>query len=163
VTETRIHPETGKVLRRDVRPQTVVVGSLSRTLDVPGWYPDDGGDGVHSGVDLKAMDQVFMALRDEYAAHVRAVRKKLGLTQEEAGVIIGGGKRAFQKYESGRTPPSDAAVGLIELLARHPEEIATLRAFRVVPQKVASTESGRARRPQAGADRVKRGVRNAHA
>jgi transcriptional regulator with XRE-family HTH domain len=51
--------------------------------------------------------------------------KKLGLTQEEAGVIIGGGKRAFQKYESGRTPPSDAAVGLIEILARHPEEVAT--------------------------------------
>ena len=124
MSETRIHPETGKVLRRDVRPQTVVVGSLSRTVDVPGWYPDDESDGVHSGADLKAMDE--------------AVRKRLGLTQEEAGVIIGGGKRAFQKYESGRTPPSDAAVGLIEVLARHPEEVATLRAFRLVPDKVAS-------------------------
>jgi len=57
VSETRIHPETGKVLRRDVRPQTVVVGSLSRTVDVPGWYPDDESDGVHSGADLKALLQ----------------------------------------------------------------------------------------------------------
>lgn len=41
-----------------------------------------------------------------------------------------GGKRAFQKYESGAVPPSDAAVGLIELLIRHPEEVETLRAMR---------------------------------
>jgi len=27
----------------------------------------------------------------------------------EAGRIIGGGRRAFQKYESGATPPSEAA------------------------------------------------------
>lgn len=131
MSETRVHPETGQVLRRDVRLQTVCVGSLSREIDVPGWYPDDDGDAIHSGADLKALNEAFKALREEYAAHVKAVRKKLGLTQEEAGVIIGGGKRAFQKYESGRTPPSDAAVGLIELLDRHPEEVATLRSFRM--------------------------------
>jgi HTH-type transcriptional regulator/antitoxin MqsA len=65
-----------------------------------------------------------------YAAHVRAVRKRLKLTQEEAGRIIGGGRRAFQKYESGATPPSDAAVGLLEILDRHPEEVETLRNLR---------------------------------
>ena len=32
--------------------------------------------------------------------------------------------------ETGATPPSDAAVGLIELLMRHPEEVETLRAMR---------------------------------
>lgn len=136
MSETRIHPDTGKELRRGVRQQAVCVGSLSRTVDVAGWYPDDDSDAIHSGADLKAWNEAFKELRDEYAAHVRTVRKKLGLTQEEAGVIIGGGKRAFQKYESGRTPPSDAAVGLIELLARHPEEVATLRAFRSLPAKV---------------------------
>lgn len=135
MSETRIHPETGKELRRGVRQQTVCVGSLSRAVDVPGWYPDDDSDALHSGADLKASNEAFKALREEYATHVKSVRKKLGLTQEEAGVIIGGGKRAFQKYESGRTPPSDAAVGLIELLARHPEEVATLRALRLVSEK----------------------------
>src|SRR5687768_568466 len=143
VSETRIHPETGKELRREVREQTVVVGSLARTVDVPGWYPDDDSDAIHSGVDLKASNEAFKALREEYAAHVKSVRKKLGLTQEEAGAIIGGGKRAFQKYESGRTPPSDAAVGLIEVLARHPEEVAMLRAFRLVSEKVVSKASKR--------------------
>src|SRR6218665_2961592 len=96
VTEPRIHPETGKELRRAVRQQTVRVGSLQRLVDVPGWYPDDDSDAIHSGADLQASNEAFKALREEYAAHVRAVRKKLGLTQEEAGVIIGGGKRAFQ-------------------------------------------------------------------
>ncbi|HYG48544.1 MAG TPA: type II TA system antitoxin MqsA family protein [Allosphingosinicella sp.] len=130
MAETRIHPETGETLRRGVRRQTVRYGSLAREVDVPGWYPEDGGDGIHSGADLAEADRAFRKLRDEYAAHVRAARKRLKLSQEEAGRIIGGGKRAFQKYESGATPPSDAAVGLIELLIRHPEEVETLRAMR---------------------------------
>lgn len=160
MSETRIHPETGKELRREIRQQTIVVGSLSRTVDVPGWYPADDSDAIHSGADLKASNEAFKALREEYATHVKAVRKKLGLTQEEAGVIIGGGKRAFQKYESGRTPPSDAAVGLIEVLARHPEEVATLRTFRLVPAKAASQAGKRtAVHGRMAAKRTKRGVR----
>ncbi len=130
MTETRIHPETGQVLRRDVRPQVVAFGSMRRTVDVPGWYPDDDGDSIHTGTELVESDRVFQELKAAYAAHVRRVRKRLKLTQEEAGRIIGGGRRAFQKYESGTTPPSDAAVGLIALLERHPEEIEFLRSIR---------------------------------
>lgn len=130
MTKTRIHPETGKTLRRDVRPGTIRFGSLTRTVDVPGWYPDDDGDAIHSGADLAESDRVYRELRTQYASRVRSVRKRLKLTQQEAGAIIGGGKRAFQKYESGAMAPSDAAVGLIEILARHPEEVETLRAVR---------------------------------
>jgi HTH-type transcriptional regulator/antitoxin MqsA len=128
--ETRIHPETGETLRRGVRRQTLRYGSLTREVEVAGWYPQGEGDGIHSGADLAAADLAFRELRDRYARHVREARKRLNLSQEEAGRLIGGGKRAFQKYESGATPPSDAAVGLIELLIRHPEEIETLRAIR---------------------------------
>ena len=158
MSEKRVHPETGKILRRSVRPQTVIFGSLSSTLGVPGWYPDDDSDSVHSGADLKASDEAYQVLRKQYAAHVKGVRKGLGLTQEEAGLIIGGGKRAFQKYESGTTPPSDAAVGLIEILARHPEEVELLRSFRsTVEQRTAAGRRGR------GAEnRSKKGVRGRH-
>lgn len=128
--ETRIHPVTGETLRRDVRKEIVRYGSLSREVDLPGWYPEGDGDAVHIGTDLVEFERAFRELRDEYAQHVRKVRKRLKLSQEEAGRLIGGGKRAFQKYESGKTPPSDAAVGLIELLRRHPEEVETLRALR---------------------------------
>ncbi|MBC7985317.1 MAG: type II toxin-antitoxin system MqsA family antitoxin [Sphingomonadaceae bacterium] len=130
MTKTRIHPDTGKTLRREVRPETIRFGSLTRTVDVPGWYPDDDGDAIHSGADLAESDRVYRELRTQYASRVRSVRKRLKLTQQEAGAIIGGGKRAFQKYESGAMAPSDAAVGLIEILARHPEEVETLRAVR---------------------------------
>ncbi|MDO9487262.1 MAG: type II toxin-antitoxin system MqsA family antitoxin [Sphingomonadaceae bacterium] len=130
MSETRLHPETGQLLRRGVRPRILSAGSLSRTVDVPGWYPDGEGDSIHSGADLKAADMAFQELRAAYAGRVRAVRKRLKLTQEEAGRIIGGGRRAFQKYESGAVPPSDAAVGLLEILDRHPEEVETLRRLR---------------------------------
>ena len=130
MTETRVHPETGKILRRDVRTQTVSFGSMTRAVDVPGWYPDDDSDSIHSGADLAGSDLAFRELRSDYAAHVRSIRRKLKLTQEEAGRIIGGGRRAFQKYESGATPPSDAAVGLIELLHRHPEDLEFLKSLR---------------------------------
>jgi len=128
--ETRVHPETGKILRRGVRAQVVAFGSMARTVEAPGWYPEDDSDSIHSGTDFAESERVFRELKAAYGAHVRKVRKQLGLTQEEAGRLIGGGRRAFQKYESGATPPSDAAVGLIEILHRHPEEIEILRSIR---------------------------------
>ena len=129
---TRIDPETGVTLTRGVRKTIVRYGVLHRMVDVPGWYPHDPVDdnGLHTGADLIESNEVFKQLRAEYAGRIRTIRKKLGLTQAEAGRIIGGGKRAFQKYESGKVPPSDAAIGLIEILARHPEEVEMLRAMR---------------------------------
>lgn len=135
MAETRIHPETGKTLKRDVRPMLVQYGSMSREAQLPGWYPDDDDEGIHSGADLKAADEAFAELRKAYAAHVRKVRLSLNLTQEEAGEIIGGGKRAFQKYESGKAPPSDAAVGLIEILAKSPKQLEVLRSVRQAPPR----------------------------
>ena len=32
---------------------------------------------------------------------IRTIRERLGLSQTEAGELIGGGARAFTKYESG--------------------------------------------------------------
>jgi len=139
MSDKRIHPETGQELRRDVRSQTVTFGSLSRVVDVPGWYPEGDGDALFDGTDLHASNAAFKELRSEYGGHVKAVRKARGLTQEEAGHIIGGGPRAFQKYESGKTPPSDAAVGLIEVLDKHPEALATLREVRSKLMTVATS------------------------
>jgi HTH-type transcriptional regulator/antitoxin MqsA len=162
MSETRIHPETGQELRRDTRPQTVCVGSLSRVVDVPGWYPDGDGDAIHSGEDLRAFDEAFKELREAYAARIKTVRKKLGLTQEEAGVIIGGGKRAFQKYESGRTPPSDGS-------GPHRNPGPSSRGGRnsaIVPHgapKAMTPDPRSSGAPSPIGKRIKRGVRNAAA
>lgn len=145
MAETRIHPETGKQLKRDVRPMVVQYGSMAREVALPGWYNEsDDDNSIHSGADLKAADEAFAELRTAYAAHVRDVRKSLKLNQEEAGEIIGGGRRAFQKYESGKAPPSDAAVGLIEVLAHKPEMLAILKAVRLA--KGGPTKKGHSRR-----------------
>ena len=59
-----LHPETGELLRRDVRPQTIRIGSMSHMVEVPGWYPDDDSDSPSRGTDLKASNEEFFALRD---------------------------------------------------------------------------------------------------
>ncbi|MEO7241220.1 MAG: type II TA system antitoxin MqsA family protein [Sphingomicrobium sp.] len=125
--ETRIHPETGDTLRRGVRTMTIAYAIYTREIVVPGWYPDGDGDAIHSGADLAEWNAAFLQMRADYARRIRSVRNRLGFTQAEAGRVLGGGKRAFQKYESGKTPPSDAAIALIELIDRHPEEIELLK------------------------------------
>ncbi|MGB3710469.1 MAG: type II toxin-antitoxin system MqsA family antitoxin [Erythrobacter sp.] len=127
MTKTRIHPETGEILRRDVREQLITFGPLSETVEVSGWYPDGDGDAIHTGADLKAANEVYKKLRSAYGQRVRDLRLRLNLTQEQAGAIIGGGRRAFQKYEAGTMAPSDAAIGLIAILERCPEQIETLK------------------------------------
>lgn len=63
MTESRIHPETGKRLTRGVREQAVAYGSQSKTVQVPGWYPEDDSDSIHSGADLKALNVAYAELR----------------------------------------------------------------------------------------------------
>ena len=52
--ETRIHPVTGEALRRGTKTAIVRHGDRFAEIEVPGWYPDGGGDSVHSGADLEA-------------------------------------------------------------------------------------------------------------
>ena len=98
-------------------------------IDVPGWYPEGNGDAIHTGMDLTEWNEAYQQMRMDYAKKVRSLRMRLKLTQEEAGRVLGGGKRAFQKYETGKTPPSDAAVALLELMERHPEDLEILKSL----------------------------------
>ncbi len=61
--ETTISPETGEVLRRDVRPFVVSYGSRSITVDLPGYYPDGEGDGVVIGEDMRAAGEALKKLK----------------------------------------------------------------------------------------------------
>jgi len=108
LSETRIHPETGDKLSRDIRPFTVRYGGRERVVQLPGWYPaKKGAEGVHIGEDIgsrrsrhcRAQAEVQGVLKPD---EVRAIRLRLKLSQRKAGEILGGGPRAFQKYESAR-------------------------------------------------------------
>ena len=63
--ETRLQPETPG---RDTRAQTVRLGSMARTVAVPGWYPDDASDSIHPGLDVAETDRAFQELRAASAA-----------------------------------------------------------------------------------------------
>ena len=60
-------------------------------------------------------------------SEVRRVRKELGLTQKEAGLLLGGGRNAFQKYESAEVLTSQAISNLLRVLEKHPAALEVLR------------------------------------
>ena len=66
---------------------------------------------------------------------IRAIREWLGLTQEEAGALLGGGPRAFTKYESGSMRPRAAAISLLRVLEAHPEAVWVLRGDEAPPAR----------------------------
>ena len=66
---------------------------------------------------------------------IRAIRKRLELTQEEAGALLGGGPRAFTKYESGSIRPRAAAISLLRVLEAHPEAMWVLRGDEAPPAR----------------------------
>lgn len=58
---------------------------------------------------------------------VTKVREKLGLSQRAAGELLGGGPRAFQKYEAGKQAVSTPMSNLLRLLVNDPSRLDELR------------------------------------
>ena len=141
VEEIIISCETGEELHRDVRPLTLSYRGESITVDMPGWYSEDGVRGVHSQEDMKVSDHALNIMKARVEGlplptEIRSIRKKFQLTQEQAGTILGGGARAFQKYESGEILPSRTMANLLLILQEYPQGIETLRARRKELDKI---------------------------
>lgn len=131
--DTRTCPETGKPLTRGVRPVEFSYKGHTITLDQPGWYATDGGtESLHSGKDMSATQGAFEDFKARVdnilpAKEVKVIRKQIKLSQREAGELLGGGPRSFQKYESGTVRLSVAMSNLLRLLARDPTRVQELR------------------------------------
>lgn len=124
-------PETGKPMYRDSRPMTLSYKGESTTFDMPGWYCDHSDESIHTGEDMKASDRMLNWLKARVEGlvepeEIKRIRKRLKLTQENAGRLIGGGPRAFQKYEKGDLLPSRAVSSALVLLDHNPEALALL-------------------------------------
>ncbi len=125
-------PKTGAPLHRGVRPMTLTYKEESITFDMPGWYCDESDESIHTGQDMKVSDRMLNRLKARSEgllepSMIRLIRKKLRLSQEAAGLLIGGGPRAFQKYESGDLLPSRALSSALVLLDRDPDALAVLK------------------------------------
>ncbi len=130
--ETMASPETGETLRRGIRPFMVAYKGKSIMVELPGYYPENGDDGVHVGDDMAVTDAALRALKEEVEgiptpATIRRVREKLKLSQREAGGLLKVGENAFDKYERGLIEPSGPTSQLLRLLDQHPELLNELR------------------------------------
>jgi HTH-type transcriptional regulator / antitoxin MqsA len=131
LSDTMASPRTGEPLTRGVRPFEVAYKGARVMVDLPGYYPAGEGDGVHLGDDMRVVDEALRALKRKVdgvpmPAEIRALRKKLKLSQRDAGELFKVGANAFDKYERGLVIPSGPTVQLMMLLERHPELVGEL-------------------------------------
>lgn len=103
----------------------VTVGDLSGTVrDLAGdrcqvceeVFLDDESDRRFAA----AGDELVMEERRSEGAIFKAIRKRLGLTQGEVGLLVGGGHNGVSRYESGKADPGPAAFNLMHLLDKNP-------------------------------------------
>jgi DNA-binding transcriptional regulator YiaG len=57
---------------------------------------------------------------------IRRIREKLGLSHVEAGELLGGGPRAFTKYEGSSINPTASTANVLRMLDADPSALATL-------------------------------------
>ena len=131
MTEVACH-ECGRTMERGFRPVALEHKGLTTEVDMPGWYCANCGESIHSGGDMAVSDRALNRMKAEVAGllppeEVRSIRKRLKLSQRDAGAIIGGGPNAFQKYESGEVLVSKAVSSALVLLDSNPEGLAVLK------------------------------------
>ena len=120
-------------MQRGVRPMTLDYKGASMTFEMPGWYCETSDESIHTGEDMKVSDRALNRLKAATEGlplpeEIKRIRVKLGLTQEVAGELIGGGPRAFQKYEAGDLLPSRAIGSALALLDHDPTGLSVLHA-----------------------------------
>ena len=54
--ETMVSPETGETLYRGTHPFIVTYKGKSITIELPGYYPENGAEGIHVGDDMAITD-----------------------------------------------------------------------------------------------------------
>jgi HTH-type transcriptional regulator/antitoxin MqsA len=99
-----------------------------RTIKTLGWWCTKCGEGILSGDALKDHERAFVAFKAKIDGvlapnEIARARQKLRLSQRRAGELLGGGPRAFQKYESGAQAASTPMSNLLRLLANDPSRL----------------------------------------
>ena len=125
--------DDGTKLELCVKDVTVEANNVSRVVpDIAGWHCPKCGeiefvDKDSSRRHMDAMNAVWEEARTAESMPLRAIRKRLGLSQAEAGRLFGGGVSAFSGYERGKVQPHKAVVLLLMLLNKHPELLQEVR------------------------------------
>lgn len=51
-------PTTGAIMARGIKQLTITCKGESIIFDMPGWYCEVSGEGIHSGGDMKVSDRM---------------------------------------------------------------------------------------------------------
>ena len=62
----KIHPETGEILHRDIRPVEYTYKGEKITVNQPGWYPAEGDDGILTREDCDVADEALAIMKARY-------------------------------------------------------------------------------------------------
>ncbi len=107
-----------------------------QTMIIKAWGADwclDCGEGVIFKDESLRIDSILTEFNKQVNAsiidpeYVVAMRKKLNLSQSEAGEIFGGGVNAFSRYETGKALPHVSTIKLLKLLDKYPELLDEIR------------------------------------
>lgn len=129
--KTQPCPECGGRMRYEMHDDVLTYKGQSRTIKTLGWWCTQCGEAILSGEPLGAHETAFQRLKAEVdgvlaPAEVARIRTALGLSQRRASELLGGGPRAFQKYEAGTQALSVAMSHLLRLLANDPSRLREL-------------------------------------
>ena len=121
-------PECGGEMRHGEHDEVLSHRGHERTIRVTGWRCTKCGEDILTGEDLLMSERAFLELKAEVDGvlgpkDVARVRQKLGLSQRKAGELLGGGPRAFYKYERGEQAVSIAMSHLLRLLENDPKRL----------------------------------------
>ena len=125
----KCHACSTGTMHRGIKPQIFNYRGASITLEQPGSWCDNCGEGILTGEDIAVTEHAFEEFSAKIdrlvkPAEIRCIRKDvLKLKQQEASRVFGGGKNAFSRYERGEIRPSLAVSNLLRMFRRHPEEI----------------------------------------
>ena len=103
---------------------TYTYKGLSIEVEQPGMFCDSCEEGILSKADHKATEKDIHDLHARgdgllMSDEIRSIRKELGLKQQEASKLFGGGVNAFSRYERGETMQSKALDQLLRTLHEH--------------------------------------------
>ena len=124
-------PECGGRAINATRTDTVEYKGHTAKVKVAGYWCSQCGEAVLDGPALEKRERAYLALRATVEGvpgprEVAAIRERLRLSQRRAGELLGGGPRAFQKYESGEQQVSVPMANLLRLLEKDPRRLREL-------------------------------------
>ena len=74
----KIHPETGEVLHRDVRPIEYTYKEQKIIVDQPGWYPTEGDEGIFNRQDMKVASKALEIMRERHQRYLKENNFEVG-------------------------------------------------------------------------------------